>query len=132
MPLFPPARREWDREKEIVISTNPTMYLWSPKNWKSVSPKQKMTCWRFAAMVLNREQGVNMITSERDTLDTFFMLALPGTPVQQQPGECPIIQARLANYNVLKIYVWENFMMLKPKKCFRCWKMQRLVKRHIQ
>jgi hypothetical protein len=34
-------------------------------------------------MALAREEGVSEYSSEREILDTYAMLALPGTPVEQ-------------------------------------------------
>ena len=101
MPLFPPGRRQWAGER-MQVSSKPTPMFWPPKEWRKLTADQKLTAWRFAAMTLAREHGVDTVKEERDVLDKYAMLALPGTALPNQPGEDLIIKARLANYHLLK------------------------------
>jgi hypothetical protein len=39
--------------------------------------------WRFVAMALALEDDVSECSNEREILDTYAMLALPGTPVEK-------------------------------------------------
>jgi len=82
MPLFPPGRRQWG-ERQVLISSNPTEMYWPPTNWKEYTPTERLTSWRFVAMALAREEGVTECSNEREILDTYAMLALPGTPIEK-------------------------------------------------
>ncbi|CAC5404171.1 unnamed protein product [Mytilus coruscus] len=101
MPLFPPGRRQWTGER-LQVSIKPTPMFWPPRDWRKLTADQKLTAWRFVAMTLAREHGADTVKEERDVLDKYAMLALPGTAVASQPGEDIIIKARLSNYNLLK------------------------------
>ncbi|CAC5419939.1 unnamed protein product [Mytilus coruscus] len=101
MPLFPPGRRQWTGER-LQVSIKPTPMFWPPRDWRKLTADQKLTAWRFVAMTLAREHRADTVKKERDVLDKYAMLALPGTAVASQPGEDIIIKARLSNYNLLK------------------------------
>lgn len=107
MPLFPPARRQWG-DWQLILSTTPTNMYWPPKNWTSLSGEDKLTAWRFAAYSLEREHGGNMITKEREVLDKYAMLALPGTKLEKVTDGTHTITTRLGNFSILcKIYKGE-------------------------
>lgn len=101
MPLFPPGRRQW-RERQVLISSTPTKMYWPPRNWQEYTPTEKLTSWRFVAMALVREEGMSECRSERDILDEYAMLALPGTPVEKSTERSWITTTRTANYNILR------------------------------
>ena len=82
MPLFPPGRRQWG-ERQVLISTNPTKMYRPPRNWQEYTPTERLTSWMFVAMGLAREEGMSECRNERDILDDYAMLALPGTPVER-------------------------------------------------
>ena len=68
LPLFPPGRRQWAGERK-QRSSKPTPMFWPPKKWRKLTADQKLTAWRFAAMTLAREHGVDTVKEERDVLD---------------------------------------------------------------
>jgi hypothetical protein len=82
MPLFPPGRRQWG-ERQVLISTNPTKMCRPPRNWQEYTPTERLTSWRFVAMALAREEGMSECRNERNILDEYAMLALPGTHVER-------------------------------------------------
>jgi len=101
MPLFPPGRRQWG-ERQVLISSNPTKMYWPPRNWQEYTPTERLTSWRFIAMALAREEGTSECRNERDILDEYAMLALPGTPVERSTERSWTSTTRTANYNILR------------------------------
>jgi hypothetical protein len=101
MPLFPPGRRQWG-ERQVLISSNPTKMYWPPRNWQEYTPTERLTSWRFIAMALAREEGMSECRNERDILDEYAMLALPGTPVERSTERSWTSTTRTANYNILR------------------------------
>jgi hypothetical protein len=56
---------------------------WPSINWKEYTRTERLVSWRFVAMGLAREDDVSECSNEREILDTYAMLALPGTPVEK-------------------------------------------------
>ena len=54
-----------------------------PINWKEYTRTERLISWRFVAMALAIEDDVSECSNEREILDTYAMLALPGTPVEK-------------------------------------------------
>ena len=52
MPLFPPAKLEWET-RSVNIPSKKTSVEWPPKDWRSMTPDQKLMQWEFVAMTLN-------------------------------------------------------------------------------
>ena len=101
MPLFPPGRHQWG-ERQVLISSNPIKMYWPPRNWQEYTPTESLTSWRFVAMVLAREEGMSECRNERDILDEYAMLALPGTHVERSTERSWTSTTRTANYNILR------------------------------
>ena len=66
-----------------------------------MSPEEKLTAWRFTAFTLNREQGTNFCSTERDILDKYSMLALPGTKLKKTTDKSRVNVTRAANHNII-------------------------------
>ena len=53
-------------------------------------------------MALVREEGMSECRNERDILDEYAMLALPGTPVERSTERSWTSTTRTTNYNILR------------------------------
>ena len=101
MPLFPPGRRNWTDVGPTMVSEAPTPMFWPPSNWTTLSAEEKLTAWRFTSFALDREQGTTCCTKERDILDRYAMLALPGTKMEKTTDKSRITVTRAANHNII-------------------------------
>ncbi|KAL3875673.1 hypothetical protein ACJMK2_033602 [Sinanodonta woodiana] len=105
MPLFPPARREWQDDTVITIPTGSSRLLWPPKNWKQMSPDQKLLQWEYASIIVENsiDKPLPSSLNRGVLLDKFNMLALPGTSVPIITEEQLIyIKANYYNYEILQ------------------------------
>ncbi|KAL3889767.1 hypothetical protein ACJMK2_002095 [Sinanodonta woodiana] len=105
MPLFPPARREWQDDTVITIPTGSSRLLWPPKNWKQMSPDQKLLQWEYASMIVENyiDKPLPSSLHRGALLDKFNMLALPGTSVPIITEEQLINRkANYYNYEILR------------------------------
>ena len=107
MPLFPPARREWDRE-EVVTFINPVTrreISWPPKGWKMMRNSEKMLKFEYCAMMLD-EDATGYPTTRREELhDTYNFLVLPRTRMNKPKGES---LRRILNFSALRDVVKGN------------------------
>jgi hypothetical protein len=80
LPLFPPARRNWD-DKTIALTTNGTNFTWPPIGWKDFTPDRRLLSWEFAALTIQQamDPTLSNVIERTDLLDKFNFLALPGT-----------------------------------------------------
>ena len=53
-------------------------------------------------MLRLNEEGVTACSNERDTLDTYAMLALPGTRIEKSTERSWTTTTRTGNYNILR------------------------------
>lgn len=65
------------------------------------TPNREANKLEFVAMVLAREEGVAECSNEREILDTYAILALPGTPVEKYT-ERSWTSTTTGNYSILR------------------------------
>jgi hypothetical protein len=89
MPLVPPAHRRWSTAGQVVIPVKLTSFTWPPTEFAQMTPKDKLRAWDSAATMLKlAQQGPDAVyesTEQGQLLDTYNMLAIPGTKVPQLP-----------------------------------------------
>lgn len=105
MPLFPPARREWQDEAAIQIPIGSSVLPWPPKGWKRMNPDQKLLQWEYASMILENsfEKTLPLSLNRGVLLDKFNMLALPGTSVPMTTEQHLIYRkASYYNYEIVR------------------------------
>ncbi|KAK3106610.1 hypothetical protein FSP39_023509 [Pinctada imbricata] len=98
MPLFPAARREWDEDEAIEISTDPSI-RWPPTSWRDLDEEEKLTAWVSASAFLEAKSGRPLMTNRGNLLDKYSILALPGTLVTKGKSHSYL---RLENFNVIR------------------------------
>ena len=103
MPQWQPARRAWDKEKEVELTEGTLTIRWPPRKWKDLDPQQKLLQWEFAAMQILKVRGDEYQSiTQTDLLDQSNFLALPGTVSHKPPR-------RSASYmaNKGRLYTYE-------------------------
>ncbi|KAH3852228.1 hypothetical protein DPMN_094729 [Dreissena polymorpha] len=98
MPLFPPARREWDQD-EAVTFLEPK-FKWPPRGWKGMSADLRLMLIEFQAMSILQARGCNFKFEHVELLNAFNFLVLPGSlspraPVDTNVHSCHAIYVRL-------------------------------------
>ena len=80
LPLFPPARRDWDR-KQVILTAGDLKISWPPHGWRDLTPDRRLLSWEFTALTLQQsmDPDLSVIIERTDLLDKFNFLALPGT-----------------------------------------------------
>ncbi|KAH3741266.1 hypothetical protein DPMN_047988 [Dreissena polymorpha] len=80
MPLYPSAKRDWATVEEESILVLPNL-LWPPKNWRRLTPDQRLLAVEFASMSLTQtENNSSLLLPERSFLiHNFHFLVLPGS-----------------------------------------------------
>ncbi|KAK3597594.1 hypothetical protein CHS0354_030138 [Potamilus streckersoni] len=93
MLLFPPARRDWDKEEIVEFTAKPVSIRWPPRSWKKISADRKLLSVEYAAMTLeaNLTSGHIPNIDRGDLIDRYNPLVLPGTSQEngQGPGQDP-------------------------------------------
>ncbi|KAK3609185.1 hypothetical protein CHS0354_013722, partial [Potamilus streckersoni] len=81
MPLFPPARRDWDKEEIVEFTAGPVSIRWPPRSWKKMSADGKLLSVEYAAMTLEASLTPGHIPNidRGDLIDRYNPLVLPGT-----------------------------------------------------
>ncbi|KAK3581220.1 hypothetical protein CHS0354_024763 [Potamilus streckersoni] len=114
MPLFPPARREWQEDTAIHIPIGSSVLTWPPKGWKRMNSDQKLLQWEYASMLLENsiEKPLLLSLNRGVLLDKFNMLALPGTSVPMTTEQDLIYRkASYYNYEILRSTAIGNSFM---------------------
>ncbi|KAH3776070.1 hypothetical protein DPMN_177483 [Dreissena polymorpha] len=98
MPLFPPARREWDQD-EAVTFLEPK-FKWPPRGWKGMSADLRLMLTEFQAMSILQARGCDFKFERVELLNAFNFLVLPGSlspraPVDTNVHSCHAIYVRL-------------------------------------
>ncbi|KAH3738144.1 hypothetical protein DPMN_044772 [Dreissena polymorpha] len=75
MPLFSPARREWDQD-EAVTFLEPK-FKWPPRGWKGMSADLRLMLTEFQAMSILQARGCNFKFERVELLNAFNFLVLP-------------------------------------------------------
>ncbi|XP_053398666.1 uncharacterized protein LOC128556870 [Mercenaria mercenaria] len=117
MPLCPPARREWVEDESITLTEGNLTCKWPPKNWKNLSPDQRLLQLEILTFKILQERGVNTSNLERsDILDQFNFLVLPGTKAYCLPdaGKDPTAHSRYHTYATLRMIA--NSKNIKSEK----------------
>ncbi|KAH3862437.1 hypothetical protein DPMN_025404 [Dreissena polymorpha] len=80
MPLFPSAKRDWATVEEESILLFPNL-VWPPKNWRRLTPDQRLLVVEFASMSLTQtENNSSLLLPEGSFLiHNFHFLVLPGS-----------------------------------------------------
>jgi hypothetical protein len=86
MPVFPPARREWSADEVITIIEDDVKFKWPPKDWKYLSPDNKLLQFEFSVFAILKQRGVTP-KSRSYTHDLFNFLVLPGTASHVEKGD---------------------------------------------
>lgn len=104
MPLFPPARRQWEQEGTVEISSGSIHFTWPPKDFTKLSPDQKLLEIEYAAMSLRRSKPGGEGPVDRAMLiDNFNFLVLPGTAVLSPKKSLgPANKSRVYMYQALR------------------------------
>ncbi|KAK3606663.1 hypothetical protein CHS0354_021186 [Potamilus streckersoni] len=114
MPLFPPARREWQEDTAIQIPIGSSVLPWPPKGWKRMNSDQKLLQWKYASMLIENsiEKPLPLSLNRGVLLDKFNMLALPGTSVPMTTEQDLIYRkASYYNYEILRsVAIGNSFM----------------------
>ncbi|KAH3778283.1 hypothetical protein DPMN_179738 [Dreissena polymorpha] len=89
MPLFPSAKRDWATVEEESVVLLPNL-LWSSKDWRRLTPDQRLLAVEFASMSITQgEQHSSLFLPERSFLiHSFHFLVLPGSagfPLDNKP-----------------------------------------------
>jgi hypothetical protein len=102
MPLVPPARRNWDRDK--VLKLESTTISWPPHGWKKMSSDQRKLTWEFVATTLELKTVSFNAINRTYLLDKYNCLALPGTSEDGKHSDNKIRnKVRHYNYEFLRI-----------------------------
>ncbi|KAH3755739.1 hypothetical protein DPMN_190438 [Dreissena polymorpha] len=99
MPLFPSAKRDWATVEEESILLLPNL-LWPPKNWRRLTPDQRLLAVEFASMSLTQTENDSLLLlPERSFLiHNFHFLVLTGSAVFPMDNKA---KARLYTYQSL-------------------------------
>ncbi|KAL3874493.1 hypothetical protein ACJMK2_037502 [Sinanodonta woodiana] len=103
MPLFPPARRDWDKEEIVQFTAGPLSILWPPRSWKKMSADRKLLSVEYVAMTLEASLTPGHIPNidRSDLIDRYNLLVLPGTSFVLTSQ--PFRKSRYYNYEVLRV-----------------------------
>ncbi|KAH3874598.1 hypothetical protein DPMN_037845 [Dreissena polymorpha] len=96
MPLLPSAKRDWATVEEESILLLPNL-LWPPKNWRRLTPDQRLLAVEFASMSLSQtENNSSLPLPERSFLiHNFHFLCSPALQafpwiIRQRSDSTPI------------------------------------------
>ncbi|KAL3889939.1 hypothetical protein ACJMK2_002255 [Sinanodonta woodiana] len=103
MPLFPPARRDWDKEEIVQFTARPLSIRWPPRSWKKMSADRKLLSVEYVAMTLEASLTPGHIPNidRSDLIDRYNLLVLPGTSFVLTSQ--PFRKSRYYNYEVLRV-----------------------------
>ena len=91
-PLAAPGRRQWSSQYECALPIAVSSFVWPPRNWKSLSPDNKLWAWETAVALHGMVDG-NFPTAPRtEKLDRYNFLALPGT-AERRPMKNTTVEA---------------------------------------
>ena len=79
MSLLPPARRQWEKEEVVVLTSGGVTIPWPPKGFDAMSKDKRLLELEFTAMTLKRSLPGGLDVERASLLDEFNFLALPGT-----------------------------------------------------
>ena len=79
MPLLPPARRQWEKEEVVVLTSGGVTIPWPPKDFAAMSKDKRLLELEYTAMTLKRSLPGGLDVERASLLDEFNFLALPGT-----------------------------------------------------
>lgn len=77
MPLFPPARRDWEKAEATLSPVSGVFSVWPPTNWKTMDPDTRLLVWETASTALALKCGFPLY--RQCIMDAFQFLALPGS-----------------------------------------------------
>ncbi|KAK3088296.1 hypothetical protein FSP39_017196 [Pinctada imbricata] len=100
MPLFPPAKRNWEG-RTLQLPCGATSITWPPTNWQQMSADQRLLQWEFAAMQFQSVSPGNQILDRLELLAHYNMLALPGTAIPSLKPTA-VHKMRFYNYDVIR------------------------------
>jgi hypothetical protein len=100
MPLCPPGRRIWSREIEIDVGD--VQMKWPPRNWRELTPENRLFAMEQMALFLERKNNVEFpVISKKLLCDKYAFLMLDG---QDKPlastSECEKIPDKIRQYNL--------------------------------
>jgi hypothetical protein len=98
MPLFPPARRDWEKAAGVTIPLTGPITVWPPADWKTMSADTKLLLWQTVATSLSIQWGLPL--DRHFILDAFQFLALPGT--KEVEIVSPEARLRHANFTTIR------------------------------
>ncbi|KAH3719750.1 hypothetical protein DPMN_062621 [Dreissena polymorpha] len=100
MPLFPSTKRDWAIVQEESVVLLPNLLL-PPKNWRRLTPDQRLLAVDFASMSLTQgEQHSSLLLPERSFLiHSFYFLVLSGS-----------VDFPLDNMSKARIYTYQSLL----------------------
>ena len=101
MPLFPPARRQWDEDEVLTFVVGGKEINWPPKGWSSYGPGQRLSAVEYMAMLFEFQEGARPV-EKVDLLDKYNFLVLPGIAAFPLLSVSHGHQARTRNYSILQ------------------------------
>ena len=103
MPLLPPARRQWEKEEVVVLTSGGVTIPWPPKDFAAMSKDKRLLELEYTAMTLKRSLPGGLDVERASLLDEFNFLALPGTlclsPRKLSP---PRVKSRVYLYQAVR------------------------------
>ena len=101
MPMCPPAQRDWCAVEEIKLERGNGNLIWPPKNWRTLSPDQKLMAHESAALFLEQGQSANFPAdlSRRTLLDKYNFLALEGSARPKPESSRHKADSKIRYYN---------------------------------
>ena len=98
MPLFPPARRNWNDATTLQLPLEGSFQTWPPAGWPQMYPDGRLLLWEMVSTNLAMKWSLPLDRSF--ILDSFQFLALPGS--KDANNTSPECRMRHSNFTILR------------------------------